>query len=43
VLDLFFWRSKRLGWYLEASYGITFDSGHMKSVALTGGVFFAVP
>ena len=43
VIDLFFWRSKRLGWYLEPSYGVTFGNGKKKSAALTGGLFFAVP
>lgn len=43
VIDLFFWRTKRLGRYLEPSYGLTFGNGNKKSAALTGGVFFAVP
>jgi len=43
VIDLYFWRTKRLGWYLGPSYGITFGNGNKKSVALTGGLFFAVP
>ena len=43
VVDLFFWRSKRFGWYLEPSYGTTFGNGNKKSAAVTGGVFFAVP
>jgi hypothetical protein len=43
VIDLFFWRSKRLGWYLEPSYGIALGNGNQKSVGLTGGIFFAVP
>jgi hypothetical protein len=43
VIDLFFWSSKRLGWYLEPSYGLTFGNGNKKSVSLTGGIFFAVP
>jgi hypothetical protein len=43
VVDLFFWRSKRFGWYLEPSYGATFASGHAKSLAVTAGLFFAVP
>lgn len=43
VIDLFFWRTERFGWYLEPSYGITFGNGNHKSVALTGGLFFAVP
>jgi hypothetical protein len=43
VIDLFFWRSKRIGWFLEPSYGIALGNGNKKSVALTGGIFFAVP
>jgi len=43
VIDLFFWRSKRVGWYLEPGYGITFGDGSKKSAALTGGIFFTVP
>jgi hypothetical protein len=43
VIDLFFWRTKRLGWYLAPSYGIAFGNGNKKSAALTGGVFIAVP
>ena len=43
VIDLFFWRTQRIGWYLEPSYGIKFGNGAKKSVALTGGLFFALP
>jgi hypothetical protein len=43
VLDLFFWRSKHRGWYLEPSYGIALGNGNKKSAALTGGLFFALP
>ncbi|MGO9993348.1 MAG: hypothetical protein ACLPTF_12655 [Steroidobacteraceae bacterium] len=43
VIDFFFWRSKRLGWYLEPSYGVALGNGDKKSVALTAGIFFAVP
>ena len=43
VIDLFFWGSKRFGWYLEPSYGITFGNGNKKSAALTAGFFFAIP
>ncbi len=43
VVDFFFWRSKRFGWYLEPSYGITFGNGDRISAALTAGVFLAVP
>jgi hypothetical protein len=43
VVDLFWWAGKRIGWYLEPSYGLTFGGGSQKSAALTGGIFFAVP
>jgi hypothetical protein len=43
VIDLFFWRSKRFGWFLEPSYGITLGTGNKKSVSLTGGLFLAIP
>ena len=43
LIDLFFWRSKWFGWYLEPSYGITFANGNKTSAALTGGLFFAIP
>jgi hypothetical protein len=43
VIDLFVWRTKRLGWFLEPSYGIALGNGNNKSVGLTGGIFFAVP
>jgi len=43
VIDLFVWRTRRLGWFLEPSYGIALSNGSKKSVGLTGGIFFAVP
>ncbi len=43
VIDLYVWRTKRLGWFLEPSYGVALGNGNEKSVGLTGGVFFAVP
>jgi hypothetical protein len=43
VIDLFFWRSKRFGWFLEPSYGIAFGNGNKKSVSVTGGLFLTVP
>jgi hypothetical protein len=42
VIDLFVWRSKRFGWFLEPSYGVALGNGK-KSAALTAGLFFAVP
>ena len=43
VIDLFVWRTRRVGWYVEPSYGIAFSNGNKKTLALTGGFFFAVP
>lgn len=43
VIDLFVWRTTRLGWFLEPSYGIALSNGSKKSVGLTGGIFFTVP
>jgi hypothetical protein len=43
VIDLFVWRTRHLGWFLEPSYGISLGYGNKKSVGLTGGIFFAVP
>ena len=43
VIDVFFWRSPRFGWDLEAGYGITFGSGNKKSATMTGRIFFAAP
>jgi hypothetical protein len=41
VIDLFVWHTRRLGWFLEPSYGIALGNGNKKSVGLTGGIFFA--
>ena len=43
VVDLFYWPTRKAGWYLAPSYGYTFGSTRQKSVALSFGVFFAVP
>jgi hypothetical protein len=43
VIDLFFWRTRRKGWYLEPSYGIELGGGNAKSAALSGGIFFSLP
>jgi hypothetical protein len=43
VIDLFVWRTRRLGWFLEPSFGVASGNGNQKSVGLTGGIFFAVP
>ena len=45
ALDFMFWpRPKRkIGWYLEPSYGYNFGSGHEQSVSLTVGLLIAIP
>ena len=43
MIALFVWRTRRLGWFLEPSYGVALGDGNKKSVGLTGGIFFAVP
>jgi hypothetical protein len=42
-IDFLFWRTKRMGLFLEPSYGVTFGNGTKTSVGLTGGIFFALP
>jgi hypothetical protein len=36
VVDFFFWQSKRVGWFLEPSYGIAFGNNNNKSIGVTG-------
>ena len=43
VVDFFFWRTRRFGWYVEPSYGIALGDGNKKSAGLTAGVFFGLP
>jgi hypothetical protein len=43
VLDLFFWHSRRVGWFVEPAYGVAFDTGHGKSFGITAGLFVAIP
>ena len=43
LIDVFFWRTRRFGWYLAPSYGIAFGNSNKTSAALNAGVFFAVP
>ena len=43
LVDLFFWRSRRAGLFLEPAYGVAFNAGHTKFFAITAGLFIAVP
>lgn len=43
VLDLFFWHSRRVGWFVEPAYGVAFDVGHRKFFGITAGMFVAIP
>ncbi len=43
VLDLFFWHSRRVGWFVEPAYGVAFDAGHSKFFGITAGLFVAIP
>ena len=45
ALDFMFWpwRRRRLGWYLEPTYGYSFGSGHEQSMSLTVGLLIAIP
>jgi hypothetical protein len=39
VVDLFVWRNKRVGCFLEPSHGIAPGNENRKSMGLTGGLF----
>ena len=45
VLDFMFWRSpeRRSGWYLEPSYGYSFDNGHEQSLGVSAGLLIPIP
>jgi hypothetical protein len=43
VVDLFFWRTRRIGWFVEPAYGVAFAAGHAKSLTITAGFFVAIP
>jgi hypothetical protein len=45
ALDFMFWPrpKRRLGWYLEPSYGYDFSSGHQQSMSLSAGLLIAIP
>jgi hypothetical protein len=44
ALDFMFWpwKKRRLGWYLEPSYGYSFASGHEQSVSIAAGLLIAI-
>lgn len=44
ALDFMFWpwRKRRLGWYLEPSYGYDFGSGHQQSMSVSAGLLIAI-
>lgn len=43
AFDLMLWPTRRWGWYLEPSYGVSFDGAHSQSVGLTVGLLISVP
>lgn len=43
VVDFFFWRSRRVGWFIEPAYGVAFAEGHKTSATITAGFFAAIP
>jgi hypothetical protein len=43
VVDFFFWRGRRWGWYAESAYGVAFASGNARSATITIGLFANVP
>ena len=45
VLDFMFWPSpeRKLGWYLEPSYGYDFGKGHEQSLGVSVGLLIPIP
>jgi len=45
ALDFMFWpgAKRRFGWYLEPSYGYSFDSAHDQSMSVSAGLLIAIP
>ncbi len=37
-VDFVFWRTKRVGWFLEPSYSMSFANGTKTSIGLSGGI-----
>ncbi len=44
ALDFMFWptRKRRLGWYIEPTYGYSFASGHEQSVSVSVGLLIPI-
>jgi hypothetical protein len=44
ALDFMFWPwpKRKFGWYLEPSYGYSFNSGHEQSISVTAGLLIAI-
>jgi hypothetical protein len=44
ALDFMFWpwARRRVGWYVEPSYGYSFASGHEQSASVTAGLLIAI-
>jgi hypothetical protein len=45
ALDFMFWpwAKRRFGWYMEPTYGYSFNGGHDQSLSVTVGVLIAIP
>jgi hypothetical protein len=45
VFDLMFWPTpdRKLGWFLEPSYGYSFGSGHDRSLGVSAGLLIPIP
>ena len=44
ALDFMFWpwASRRIGWFLEPSYGYSFSSGHERTLSVSAGVLIPI-
>jgi hypothetical protein len=45
ALDFMFWpwADRKYGWYIEPSYGYSFDSGHEQSLGVSVGLLIPIP
>ena len=45
ALDFMFWpwKGRKVGWYIEPSYGYSFSSGHEQALAVSAGVLIPIP
>ncbi len=43
VFDLFFWQTRKMGWFVEPGYGITLTDSHARFASITVGVFALLP